>query len=104
MMNKTEITIFGFFFLSLSIAIISGKYPQKYLQYRAERYEFCKKHKAEIIAENKQTKLSSGGNLGNFKTSNKPPKLVENANINHPCAWLNSYYKLRDKSISLTGR
>ena len=102
MISKSETVFFSLSVLLLGVLVIA-KIPD-YLKYRAERYEFCKKHKAEIIAENRQTKLSSGGNLGNFKTSNKPPKLVENANINHPCAWLNSYYKLRDKSISLTGR
>ena len=103
MISKSETIFFSLSFLSLLVILLVAEIPQNYLQYRAERYESCKKHKAEIIAEVGENQSTGGGRLGNFKASNKPAAIVENGvNVNHPCDWLNSHY--RRKSMSLTGR
>lgn len=106
MISKSETIFFSLSFLSLLVILLVAEIPQNYLQYRAGRYEFCENHKAEIIAKYRPRKQSTGGGrLGNFKASNKPAAIVENGvNVNHPCDWLKSHYKLRDKSTSLTGR
>lgn len=122
-MRNKKIIAFSVLLPLVILVMVGGKYSSdRYVQHRKNRYQACEGQKAERIKNHriyeavkakeeeyhlqqleavlgkKIDKTPGTGLTGSFVPSKSSTLVEPYKNVDHPCAWLTSYYKWQSRT------